>query len=286
LSNATIGLFLSAMAIKEKCNLYIENITFIADFQAARLATTLNDNINMFSLWVDLCTPVILKCSGENNINYGILTHIGGKVKSTIFEKTIHDCAHLAPIEIKDKNAVSFIYSMHGSKIIGIGEGCVVCTNKKYVHDFIKSVRQHGRDKCGFDYKYTDNIVNGNYKLSDLQAAFANSLLDRKDELLEDRRKIAEYYCIELGLQIDYKNHYHLFMYECKSIERAKKIEKELKRKNVEFSKHFIPISRVAKIKCDDRNDYERYLRTISLPIYKGLTCAELNSIIKVIKEA
>lgn len=284
LSNATIGLFLSAMAIKENCILYIQNNTFIADFQAARLATKLNDNINGFSLHKDLCPAFECKCAGELGKQYGIQTHIDGKVYNTIFDNTIHDCAHLFPVKIKDKNAVSFVYSLHGSKIIGVGEGGIVCTNKKYIYAFIRLARQHGRDKTGYDYKYTDNLVNGNYKLSDVHAAIANSLIKRKDELLFARQNIARFYCDKLGMEFDEKHQYHLFQYDCKTVERAQKIEKAFKRNSVEYSKHFIPISRLLKWPVDDKYDYEMYQKTLSLPIWPGLTLLKLKYIIDIIR--
>jgi perosamine synthetase len=82
-------------------------------------------------------------------------------------------------------------YSMYGNKIITTGEGGAVITNNPKIDRDLRVLRDHGMTP---GKKYHHEILGFNYRLTNLQAAVGLGQLERLDEILALRQKIAAHY--------------------------------------------------------------------------------------------
>jgi perosamine synthetase len=81
-------------------------------------------------------------------------------------------------------------FSFQGAKTLAIGEGGMVTTNSKAVHDRIRKMYSHGRVTPDFYY----DEVGYNYRMSNIQAAVGLAQLKHIDNLVERKFRIHEWY--------------------------------------------------------------------------------------------
>ncbi|MDT0649652.1 UDP-4-amino-4,6-dideoxy-N-acetyl-beta-L-altrosamine transaminase [Autumnicola edwardsiae] len=102
------------------------------------------------------------------------------------------------------------IFSFHPVKHIASGEGGMITTNNKDLYQKLLQLRTHGIVKDDSRYENSIEFAGGkdnyplwymemqelgfNYRITDFQAALGNSQLQRADEGLKERRKIAGRY--------------------------------------------------------------------------------------------
>ncbi len=104
------------------------------------------------------------------------------------------------------------IFSFHPVKHIACGEGGMITTNDKDLYERLLSLRTHGiiKDNTGETYQNTIAFAGGkdeyplwymemqelgyNYRITDIQCALGVSQLQRADEGIAKRRKIAQKY--------------------------------------------------------------------------------------------
>jgi len=108
-----------------------------------------------------------------------------------------------------DIGALSFF----PSKNLGcFGDGGMVITNEKSVAEKIKKLRVHGSTT-----KYIHSEIGVNSRLDSLQAAILRVKLRHLDKWLEDRRKVAQFYNVQLAglaaLKLPFTPHYNLHTY-------------------------------------------------------------------------
>lgn len=89
------------------------------------------------------------------------------------------------------------VTSFHPVKSITTGEGGAVLTNNKSYYKKLLLLRSHGikKDKKGFNVM---TELGYNFRLTDLQAALGKSQLERLDQFIKNRRRIAKWYQAEL----------------------------------------------------------------------------------------
>ncbi len=87
-------------------------------------------------------------------------------------------------------------FSFHPRKIVTTGEGGMVTTDDEALAERIRSLRQHGRLPGADKERYlTRNWVKGyNYRMSDLHAALGVGQMERLDEAISGRQRIAKIY--------------------------------------------------------------------------------------------
>lgn len=195
------------------------------------------------------------------------------------------------------------IFSFHPVKHIAAGEGGMITTNSKELYDRIRNLRTHGiqqnpelrHENHGIWY-YEMQELGYNYRLTDMQAALGISQLDRANQGLKRRKKIAEKYqnafkdsefiIRQAGLL---NNHaYHLYVIEVK--EREKLIN-HLREKNIFAQVHYIPTHLMPYYKQfgwkngDLPNAEKYYEHCLSLPMFPTLTSDEQMFVIKKIND-
>ena len=111
----------------------------------------------------------------------------------------IEDCAHGPGIALNGQPVGGFgaisCWSLQQSKILtAAGEGGVATTQDEVLADRLRQVCDHGKDKsgtrsAGTTASYRVTGLGNNYRLSEIQAAFARAQLRKLDRFLERRRE-------------------------------------------------------------------------------------------------
>jgi dTDP-4-amino-4,6-dideoxygalactose transaminase len=207
-------------------------------------------------------------------------------------------------------------YSFHAVKNLTTAEGGAVCFNvaDKFDHAELKQKFKisslHGQTKDAFSklqigaWRY--DIVEAGYKcnMTDLQAAIGLVELDRYDETLGRRREIFDLYT--QGFQNEdwaitpvyeteqARSSYHLYMLRIKGIseDQRDQVITKIGENQVAVNVHYIPIPMLTFYKNsgykieDFPIAFDNYLREITLPVYYDLTNQQVETVIKVVKEA
>jgi perosamine synthetase len=134
-----------------------------------------------------------------------ILVHIGGIVTPEIGEIRewclesglwlFEDCAHAHGSQCDGKFAGSFgeagAYSFFATKVMTTGEGGMVITNDDRIAEQARLIRNHGKPEPWVS-RHTE--IGSNYRMSEINAILGLSQLERLDELIAWRSKIADLY--------------------------------------------------------------------------------------------
>ena len=112
----------------------------------------------------------------------------------------IEDAAEAHGAEYKGKKVGSIgdigVFSFYGNKIITTGEGGMILTNRQTWHERAQFLKNHAMSK---DQRYFHSEVGFNYRLTNIQAALGLAQLERIDDFIEKKRKIAQTYNRLLG---------------------------------------------------------------------------------------
>ncbi len=187
------------------------------------------------------------------------------------------------------------VFSFHPVKIITTGEGGLLTTNKNDLAEKIRMLRSHGivRDKNKFQYstegswKYEQQLLGFNYRMTDLQAALGLSQLNRLDEIVIERnRQLKFYYEILKDLPLTHLiipenvvSSVHLAVIKLKKVSPQYYLDvfEGMRSEGIGVQLHYIPIYKqpyFSKFNFQEKNfpGSEEYSSTaISIPIFPGL---------------
>jgi perosamine synthetase len=219
----------------------------------------------------------------------------------------IEDAAHSLPAYYKERRVGTIgdvtCFSLYSTKPLAVGEGGMATTQNAEWADRMRVLRLHGISKDawkryakGGSWYYEVLEAGFKYNTTDLQAALGLAQLKKVERLWQKRQDIARRYTeafssvpqlITPVVKPDRETAWHLYVIklnlEALSIDRNSFIEK-MRERGIETSVHFIPLHRHPHY----RNTYGSnpknfpcaewiYERSISLPIYPGMTDAEVN---------
>lgn len=112
----------------------------------------------------------------------------------------IEDAAEAHGAEYKGQKVGSLghaaAFSFYGNKVITTGEGGMIVTNDPALAERARFLKDHGMSK---EKRYWHPEVAYNYRLTNIQAAIGLAQLERIDEVIEKKRKIATWYNHELA---------------------------------------------------------------------------------------
>jgi len=201
------------------------------------------------------------------------------------------------------------VFSFYATKTLTTGEGGMVVTGNRKIADRIKIMRSHGIDRSIWN-RYIDTKASWyyevvepgfKYNLPDLLSALGRVQLRRALDLLSIRQDIArrydeafrnnEHFSIPLTGHGDARHLYPLRLnLEKLSIARNEFTEK-IQKEDIGISVHFIPLhimpyykKRYSLISVDFPETIASYTRSISLPIWPGMTESQINRVIRVVK--
>lgn len=192
------------------------------------------------------------------------------------------------------------IFSFHPVKHITTGEGGMITTNDKKIHEKLLLLRNHGitkdpakMGKNDGGWFYEMQTLGFNYRITDLQCALGISQLKRIDSNLRKRRKIAQVYNqrlrdLSIELPQGVKGHaYHLYVIKT---DKRKELYDFLRRKGIYAQVHYIPVhlqpyyKKFGWKKGDFKVAEEFYDQCLSLPMYPSLTSKEQEYVIDCLK--
>jgi UDP-4-amino-4,6-dideoxy-N-acetyl-beta-L-altrosamine transaminase len=208
------------------------------------------------------------------------------------------------------------IFSFHPVKHIACGEGGMITTNNEELYKKLLALRTHGITKNESEYQNTIEFATGvtdeisnyplwymemqtlgfNYRLTDFQAALGISQLQRADEGIIKRRKIADIYknafegksYIKGQSGVVEGHAYHLYIIE---VDNRLGLYNFLRDNNIFAQIHYIPCHLMPYYKQfgwkeGDMPSAELYYkRCISLPMFPTLTNEEQEFVIKMIND-
>lgn len=204
-SNGTVALHLALAAfdIKAGDEVIVPDLTF-----AASINSIIYTGATPVIVDVDKTTWTISIADIEKNITprtkaimpvhlYGHPSHMDEIM--AIAKKhnllVIEDAAEAIGGKYRGKHVGSFgdaaTFSFFGNKTITTGEGGMVFFKDKKAYEKAVVLRDHGMSK---EKKYWHDFVGFNYRMTNLQAAIGCAQLERIDEFVEEKRKLAAFY--------------------------------------------------------------------------------------------
>ncbi|MCI8968189.1 MAG: DegT/DnrJ/EryC1/StrS family aminotransferase [Lachnospiraceae bacterium] len=182
-------------------------------------------------------------------------------------------------------------FSFYPGKNLGaLGDGGAITTNDGELADKVRALGNYGSD-----YKYHHIYTGNNSRLDEMQAAFLSEKLVFLDKWNNERIRIAGRYFkgidnvkVKLPLLYDGVKHvYHIYAIQC---EQRDELEKYLADKGIGTNKHYpVPIHLQGayaglSIAKGSLPVAEKISETeLSLPMYYGLSEAEINYIVETI---
>ncbi|HDK26595.1 MAG TPA: DegT/DnrJ/EryC1/StrS family aminotransferase [Candidatus Atribacteria bacterium] len=216
----------------------------------------------------------------------------------------IEDSAEALGAEYKGKRAGSLgevgVFAFYPNKQITTGEGGIIVTDDEELARLARSMRNQGRGESG---EWLDHERLGyNFRMDELSAALGCSQMERIEEILEKRTKVAEMYGKKLA-QIEevqvpyiapYINKMSWFIYVVRlnrGIDRNKVI-KYLNKEGVQCKPYFTPIHlqpfyrKMFGYKEGDFPITEDVAgRTIALPFFNNLKEEQIDYVVEKLKE-
>lgn len=299
-------LILKAMNIGESDEVIVPSNTYIATALAVSYTGAkpvfVEPEIETFNIDVNKIEEKI-----TNNTKAIIAVHLQGRTAdmdaiNAIAKmhnlKVIEDAAQAHGAKYKGKKAGSLGdaagFSFYPGKNLGaLGDGGCVTTNDKTLADKVRALGNYGSD-----YKYHHIYKGVNSRLDEIQAAFLRVKLPNLDKWNEDRRATAKKYfegiknsLIKLPLKStdEFEHIYHVFVIRC---DKRDELERYLNDNGIGTVKHYpIPMHeqecyKDLGIKHDELPIAEEISRTVlSIPMYYGMTDEEVNYVIDMINK-
>lgn len=204
-SNGTVALHLAlvALGIKEGDEVLVPDLTFAASINAIIYTGAVPVIVD-----VDKTTWTISIEDIEKNITpktkaimpvhlYGHPCHMD-EIMAIAKQHNllvIEDAAEAIGAKYKNKHVGTFgeaaTFSFFGNKTITTGEGGMVFFKNKDAYEKAMVLRDHGMSKTR---KYWHDFVGFNYRMTNLQAAIGCAQMERIDEFVNEKRRLANFY--------------------------------------------------------------------------------------------
>ena len=230
--------------------------------------------------------------------------------------KVVEDAAHATGATIKGQRIGSCkwsdlcVFSFHAVKIITTGEGGMITTNSRGLHEKLCRLRTHGitRDARNrpssrkFPWYYEKLELGNHYRMTEIQAALGRSQLKKIQAFHTAREIIAAGYTKQLcQVPLDLPlltpgacSSWHLYTVCVQGGENLRnKVMSRLQRAGVMANLHYLPVSGFQFYRERTKQKYmpcpqaEKFARTeISLPIFPAMKKKTIQRVVDVLGKA
>lgn len=203
------------------------------------------------------------------------------------------------------------VFSFHPVKVITTAEGGMAMTNDPALAKQMRLLRTHGITRDAEDMTrspdglwYYEQVALGfNYRMTDVQAALGSSQMQRVDEFVAARRRIAARYdALLAGMPVRTPwqhpggaSAWHLYVVrlKLKELRRShREVFAAMRNAGVGVNLHYIPVYRqpyYARLgtrvsECLEAERY--YLEAITLPLYPQLDAAQQDRVVRTLRES
>jgi len=328
-SNATQGLHIAVSALE--LNEGSEGITTPITFVASANCLITNGLIPVFSdidsKTYNICpkeiekkitkkTKVIIPVDFAGHaVDIDSIKNIADKNNLYIIEDAAHAIGSFysdgKPIGCCHKADMT-VFSFHPVKTITSGEGGAITTNNEVLYKRLLKLRTIGITKNENElsknpgpWYYEMQLLSGNNRMTDIQAALGQSQLSKLDLFKKRRREIVNKYNDAFknidNIIIPYEEKgldscFHLYILQIdfdKIGKSRKQIMEELKQNGIGSQVHYIPVNsqpyyenKYGKYKSIDFPNTESYYnKCLSIPLYPMMSDEDVERVIKVIKD-
>ncbi len=208
----------------------------------------------------------------------------------------IEDCAEAFGTYYKNQHVGTFgdigTFSFFGNKTITTGEGGMVIANSKTVIEKAAHLKSQGVSKT---IEYWHDTIAYNYRMTNICAAIGFAQLEKADEILIKKRKIAEWYNqnlkkLPLRFHDELSDTTHSF-WMCSiildNICHRDSLRLYLKQNNVETRPFFPPCHKLPHLFIKENFPIAESIsqRGVNLPSYPDLTYEKITTICTLIKK-
>ena len=331
-SNCTTALHLGlvAMGIKKGDKVIVPSFTFVASANAVEYtgAEVVFCDIDLRTFNIDE-TRLENLIKNDKNIKaimpvnlFGLCANMPAimQIAKKYNLKVIEDSACGFDGWIEDRHSGTFgdcgCFSFHPRKSISTGEGGMLITNDEKIAGLVSMLKDHGASKSdlqrhiekGGSLLPNFDILGYNYRMTDIQGALGSCQMDKKERIMNGRRRIAKKYDDALYIPNGYKHGYQsyvcLFTDGVDLTELNKDIIDNINQKRNNLMQvleengiatrqgtHAVHTLGYYKVKNnfkdeDFLNSYAADRLTISLPMYADMSDEEFQYVIDHIKKA
>ena len=209
--------------------------------------------------------------------------------------KVIYDAAHSFAVQYKGKSIFEFgdvsTCSFHATKLFHTGEGgAIFCEDAELFHKIFYS---HNFGHNG-PVDFFGLGING--KISELHAAMGLSVFPYMDFIIQERKKVVEFYeenlnfnktsKMKLRAGTDWNYSYYPAVFE--NVEVLLKVQKALNEKQIFPRRYFYPsLNEIEYVKGQSMPISESIAsRILCLPLYVGLDIDDLKTVVNIINES
>lgn len=197
------------------------------------------------------------------------------------------------------------VFSFHPVKIITTGEGGMALTRHADIAERMRNLRSHGivRSPASQDAQgawYYEQIELGfNYRMTDIQAALGLSQMQRLDQYVKARARIAASYdewLADLPLKRPGRvawaeSAWHLYVIRLQDAAGRRSVFERLRQAGIAVNVHYIPVYHHPDYRrfgfnpghCPNAEDY--YSRAITLPLYPTLSDTQQQFVVSRVRE-
>ncbi|MDO6355568.1 DegT/DnrJ/EryC1/StrS family aminotransferase [Caloramator sp. CAR-1] len=263
---------------------------------------TLNMNIDEVEKHITPKTKAILAVDVFGQpINMKRLREIADKHNLHLIEDSCEALGSVYDGVKAGKLADAAAFAFYPNKQITTGEGGVIVTNNKGIAELAQSLRSQGRAITGFWLHH--ERLGYNYRMSELNAALGSIQMDRLDEIIQKRLKVANRYNEILsrieGVEVPYIDpKVDVMSYFVYVVKLARDVDRDkvmayLKENGVGCRPYFTPIHvqpYMVEMFGYEEEDFpvtaDAGRRCVALPFYNDLSDEEANYVAEKLKEA
>jgi perosamine synthetase len=221
-------------------------------------------------------------CSHEQGLP-AVINDMGGFVPGGF--KSIEDASHSLGNPEVGKDAQVVVGSLHAIKNLGIGEGGFAATDDEHRHLIMKDIRNMGRDMGNEEFNFHPNELSCSLGLSRMKRLDDDQAYKMLLVVGEYRKKLEG--VVTFQYWGDQSVNPHLFLVRSP---RASKIEHEFRKSNIQFIKHYKPLSiqgtKESPSARGNKESFKYWQECLTLPMWVGMRDQEIDRVVEAVKRA